>query len=80
VNYVSEELAMWLTESGITSCACKATVCGAFGKCTNIQKCFAFDLILINELTNVNFKLIAMKARVITTDYDVIIGLPTIWI
>lgn len=76
-NYISRELADWLKNNGAIVCHCNSKVCDVFGICKTINESFNIDIILKNEITNQILK-INIFTRVITSDYDLIIGLPTI--
>jgi hypothetical protein len=76
-NYISQDIAEWLESHGAKYCSCSASVCNAVGGCSRSRKSFNFDVLLTHELNHNKLKL-SITAKVISSDYDLIIGLPDI--
>jgi len=78
-NYISVELAAWLIQNGVKLCRCSRTICSSVARCAKSTGMldFDFDFTLINEITLINTSII-LTARILNSEYDLIIGLPTL--
>jgi len=78
-NYISVELAAWLIQNGVKLCRCSRTICSSVARCAKSTGMldFDFDFTLINEITLINASII-LTARILNSEYDLIIGLPTL--
>ena len=75
-NYIHEDVAKWLQSKGANTCKCSHRVKTVAGN-IDINECMSVELILTNEMTSEKINL-KINARVLNSDYDIIIGLPTI--
>ena len=76
-NYISAEMAAWLVEKGVKLCQCRKLICSPVGGCTSATGILAFTVTLINEISFIK-TIIDLSARILNSEYDLIIGLPTL--